>query len=71
MNIILQHFDGELRELDKLSIDNIRNYADMVGAEYQLITGKPFRKHLTSPCQKVYMLNVVFNFIFTPCCKKS
>ena len=34
MNIILQHFDGELRELDKLSIDNIRNYADMVGAEY-------------------------------------
>tara|TARA_R100000773_G_scaffold41064_1_gene37398 strand:+ start:261 stop:929 length:669 start_codon:yes stop_codon:yes gene_type:complete len=57
MNIILQHFDGELRELDKLSIDNIRNYADMVGAEYQLITGKPFRKHLTSPCQKVYMLD--------------
>ena len=37
-----------LRELDKLSIDNIRNYADMVGAEYQLITGKPFRKHLTA-----------------------
>ena len=43
MNIILQHFVGELRELDKLSNDNIRNYADMVGAEYQLITGKPFR----------------------------
>ena len=60
-NIILQHFDGELRELDKLSIKNIQNYAKMVGAEYRLITGKPFRKHLTSPCQKVYMLDSEFD----------
>lgn len=56
-NIILQHFDGALRELDKLSIANIQSYAEMVGAEYHLITGKPFRKHLTSPCQKVYMID--------------
>ena len=27
-NIILQHFDGELRELDKLSITNIQEYID-------------------------------------------
>lgn len=55
-NIILQHFDGELRPLDLLSIDNISKYANMVGAEYQLVRGKPFREHLTSPCQKVCMI---------------
>ena len=57
----MQHFDGEFRDLDKLSIKNIQEYAKMVGAEYQLIRGKPFRKHLTSPCQKVYMLNEKFD----------
>ena len=56
-NIILQHFDGELRELDKLSVENIKKYAEMVNADYELVTGKPFRKHLTSPCQKVFMLD--------------
>lgn len=61
MNIILQHFDGELRPLDKLSLKNIKAYADMIGAEHRLITGKPFRKHLTSPCQKVYMLDEEFD----------
>lgn len=61
MNIILQHFDGDLRPLDEKSIENIMAYADMVGAEYRLIRGKPFRKHLTSPCQKVYMLDKEFD----------
>ena len=56
-NLIMQHFDGELRPLDELSIANIQKYAKMVGAEYQLIRGKPFRKHLTAPCQKVYMID--------------
>lgn len=56
-NIILQHFDGELRELDKLSKNNIMEYADHCGAEYELVKGKPFRNHLTSPCQKVFMLD--------------
>ena len=60
-NLIIQHFDGELRDLDKLSIKNIQEYAEMVGAEYQLIRGKPFRKHLTSPCQKVHMINQEFD----------
>ena len=46
-NIILQHFDGNLRELDVLSVDNIKKYAEMVGAEYHLVRGKPFREHLT------------------------
>lgn len=60
-NIILQHFDGNLRDLDKLSIDNISAYAKMIDADYELITGKPFRQHLTSPCQKVYMLDKRFD----------
>jgi len=61
MNIILQHFDGDLRPLDEKSVENIMTYADMVGAEYRLIRGKPFRKHLTSPCQKVHMLDKEFD----------
>jgi hypothetical protein len=56
-NIILQHFDGELRELDKFSIENIKAYAKLIGSDYELITGKPFHKHLTSPCQKVYCID--------------
>ena len=54
-NIILQHFNGDLRPLDKASIANIKEYAKRIGADYELITGRPFRKHLTDPCQKVYM----------------
>ena len=61
MNIVLQHFDGELRELDKLSVENIKRYAEFVGAEYKLILGRPFRSHLTSPCQKVFMLDASFD----------
>lgn len=61
MNIILQHFDGELRSLDKLSIENIKKYAAMVGAEYKLVLGRPFRSHLTSPCQKVHMISEEFD----------
>lgn len=38
-NIILQHYDGELGELEKLSIDNISNYAKKCGAEYELVLG--------------------------------
>jgi len=57
MNIILQHFDGHLRELDVLSVENIKAYAKLVGADYEFVRDKPFREHLTAPCQKVYMLD--------------
>lgn len=60
-NIILQHFDGDLRPLDELSVENISAYAEMIGAEYRLIKGKPFNKRLTGACQKVYMINEEFD----------
>ena len=55
-NIILQHFttnytekeNNGLRELDKLSVENIKEYAKMVGADYELVLGQVFRKHLTA-----------------------
>ena len=56
-NIILQHFDGKLRELDELSMENIRTYAHGIGAEYKLVEGKPFREHLTGPSQKACIIN--------------
>ena len=56
-NIILQHFDGNLRELDSLSSENIKEYASRIGADYELVTGKPFREHLTGPCQKVFCID--------------
>ena len=33
----------------------------MVGAEYKLVKGKPFNQNLTSPCQKVYMIEKEFD----------
>lgn len=68
MNIILQHFDGDLRQLDELSVKNIKQYAQMVGADYRLILGKPFLandpdapKNLTSPFGKCHMLEAEFD----------
>lgn len=58
-NIILQHFDkfDNFRELDKKSQKNIQEYAVQIGADYELVLGMPFRKHLTAPCQKLYMID--------------
>lgn len=60
-NIILQHFDGEFRELDLLSIKNIQTYAKKINAEYELIRGKPFNPELTAPCQKIQMLSSIYD----------
>jgi len=60
-NIILQHFDGEMRPLDYESQWNIMDYADMIDADYKLILGKPFRENLTNACQKVHMLHEEFD----------
>ena len=56
-NIILQHWTGELGELEKLSQENIKKYAEFCGAEYQLVQGDVFMEGLTSQCQKMHMLD--------------
>lgn len=56
-NIILQHWEGDLNELAEHSIENIKNYANRIGSDYQLITGKPFNEKFISPLQKLYCLD--------------
>ena len=60
-NIILQHYNGDLGELEEFSVQNIQEYAKRMNSDYHLLRGKPFREHLTSPCQKVYMLDKQFD----------
>lgn len=61
MNLILQHWTGDLDELGRLSSQNISGYAARVGAEYRLLRGNVFRKHLAPPCQKLHMLSEEFD----------
>ena len=61
MNIILQHMTGDLRPLDELSIENIKRYAAMVGADYRLLRGNVFSERYRPPIQKVYMLDEEFD----------
>ena len=60
-NIILQHWTGELGELELLSSANIKKYAESLGADYRMLRGQVFREHLTPPCQKIYMLDEEFD----------
>jgi len=55
-NIILQHYDGKLGELEKFSVDNIKRYAERCGAEYELVLGKPLGSKLCPQSQKLCML---------------
>lgn len=61
MNIILQHYNGELGELEIASSKNLQKYARKINCEYKLIRGKPFREHLTNPCQKVFCIDSSFD----------
>jgi hypothetical protein len=56
-NIILQHYNGEPKELERLSFKNIQAYAKLIGADHEIVPGKPFREHLTNPCQKAYCID--------------
>ena len=60
-NIILQHWTGNLGELEKLSMENIKAYAEFCGAEYRLVRGNVFNVNLKPECQKVYMLDKEFD----------
>jgi len=61
MNIILQHYTGDLGKLEEASVANIESYAKKVGAEYQLLRGQVFREDMTSPIQKLHMLGEEFD----------
>jgi len=61
MNIILQHWTGELEELGKLSSANIAAYAERISTEYRLLRGDVFRRGLSSQCQKLHMLEAEFD----------
>jgi len=61
MNIILQHWSGDMNELTELSVANISKYAKKVGAEYRLLRGNLFHPDLSAPCQKLHMLNEEFD----------
>lgn len=60
-NIVLQHYSGELGELEELSKANISAYAESIGAEYRLLRGDVFHPDLSPPCQKLAMFNEEFD----------
>lgn len=60
-NIILQHYTGELGELEQASVENMKQYAAKCSAEYQLVTGQVFNPIFTTPIQKLYMLDKVWD----------
>lgn len=58
---MLQHFTGDLRELEQRSSVQMQNYAEQHGAEYRLLLGNVFNEALSPPCQKLAMLNKEFD----------
>ena len=58
--IILQHWIGELGELEKLSSKNIESYAKYCDADYRLLRGT-FIPGLSPQSQKMHMLNKEFD----------
>jgi hypothetical protein len=60
-NILLQHWAGPLGELEKLSIENMKQYADWCGVEYRLLTGYPLDATLAPQSQKIYALTEEFD----------
>lgn len=58
-NIILQHWEGELGELEQKSIKSIGDYASYFDADHEVVLGRPFSDSLPmySPLQKMIMLD--------------
>lgn len=59
--LVLQHYTGALGELEKLSVANIRAFADRWGAEYRFLEGNVFSPVLSAPMQKLVMLDERFD----------
>lgn len=56
MNLLVQHYQGPPNELVRASSNNMRDYAQRMGADYMLLTGWPLDSRLTLPCQKLAVL---------------
>lgn len=53
MNLLLQHWNGKLGELEEYSVQNMQRYASDCGAEYKLLRGTPFDGRLSAQSQKM------------------
>jgi len=60
-NIILQHWTGTLGPLEKESFANYERYAKLIGADHKLVQGNVFRSWLPAPCQKLIMLDEMWD----------
>lgn len=57
MNIILQHWDGDLPEWARLAEKTMRIYAEKIGADYELVKGMPLGKVHGPNSQKLIHLD--------------
>lgn len=60
-NILLQHWNGPLGQLEELSVENMKAYAEFCGAEYRLLRGTPFDGRLSPQSQKMAALGEEFD----------
>jgi len=56
LNLILQHFEGTMPEWAYYCEKTVKRYAEMTGADYQLIRGFPMGKELGFTPQKLCLL---------------
>lgn len=59
--LILQHYTGPTKMLERLSIANIRKFAERTGADYRFLSGNVFSDELSPPMQKLVMLDERFD----------
>ena len=66
MNLIMQHWDGDLPRWAQLAERTVRDYANDIGAEYELVRGHPLGKALYPNSQKVcYLLEKYDKYEYT------
>lgn len=60
--LLLQHWhEPNLPEIVALSTEAMKTYARRVEADYLLLIGHPFDRRLSAPCQKLHMLDPLFD----------